>query len=302
MRYLSIGLLLAITACAATISAEDSVSESVSHHTTFYLVRHAEKEKSESKDPQLTAKGRARAQNFAEFLSNEKVDAVYSTDTIRTRDTAAPVANSQNVEVTLYSPRDLDYHKFLHDNQGKTVVVVGHSNTTPAFTNGLIRQQKYQDLDESQYDTLFVVDIIQGVAKAKTLQLKMTDQPKNSEAAMPAKPAHEKINYLEYPAKDIEATKAFFSKAFAWEFVDYGPDYAAFSNQGTDGGFYRADLSSKSEQGAALTVLYSDALEKTLDKVKAAGGVIIKPIFSFPGGRRFHFSEPSGNEFAVWGE
>ena len=113
---------------------------------------------------------------------------------------------------------------------------------------------------------------------------------------------HEKINYLEYAAKDIEATKGFFEKAFAWSFVDYGPDYAAFSNQGVDGGFYRADLSSSSASGGALTVFYSDTLEETLDKVTAAGGVIIKPIFSFPGGRRFHFTEPSGNEFAVWGE
>ena len=115
-------------------------------------------------------------------------------------------------------------------------------------------------------------------------------------------PAHEKINYLEYPARDIEATKAFFTKAFGWEFVDYGPEYTAFSNQGTDGGFFKSEQASRTEAGAALTVLYSDALESTLDKVTDAGGVIIKPIFSFPGGRRFHFTEPSGNEFAVWGE
>ncbi len=115
-------------------------------------------------------------------------------------------------------------------------------------------------------------------------------------------PAHEKINYLEYPAKDLPATKEFFTKVFGWEFVDYGPEYSAFSNQGTDGGFYKADLASDSDKGAALTVFYSDQLEATLGKVSTAGGEIIKPIFSFPGGRRFHFREPSGNEFAVWGE
>ena len=113
---------------------------------------------------------------------------------------------------------------------------------------------------------------------------------------------HEKINYIEYPAKNIAATKRFFETAFCWAFVDYGPDYTAFSNQGLDGGFFRSELSSTSEKGAGLTVFYSENLEATEVKVKKAGGVIIKEIFSFPGGRRFHFIEPSGNEFAVWSE
>jgi len=113
---------------------------------------------------------------------------------------------------------------------------------------------------------------------------------------------HEKINYVEFPAKDIEATKAFFSQVFAWEFQDFGPDYAAFSNQGLDGGFYKADLSSTTDRGGALLVFYSRDLEATLAKVEQANGLIVKPVFSFPGGRRFHFAEPSGNEFAVWSE
>ena len=113
---------------------------------------------------------------------------------------------------------------------------------------------------------------------------------------------HEKINYLEYPAKDIPATKAFFTQVFAWQFQDFGSDYTAFANQGVDGGFFKADVSSNTENGAALTVFYSDDLEQTLAKVMTAGGTIVKPIFAFPGGRRFHFLEPSGNEFAVWGE
>ena len=120
-------------------------------------------------------------------------------------------------------------------------------------------------------------------------------------AQSPTMPEHEKINYLEYPAKDLAATKEFFTKVFNWSFVDYGPDYVSFSNQGVDGGFFRANLASSTKNGAALTVFYSDDLEATLAKVAAGGGEIIKPIFSFPGGRRFHFTEPSGNEFAVWG-
>ncbi|MGD9589295.1 MAG: VOC family protein [Pyrinomonadaceae bacterium] len=114
-------------------------------------------------------------------------------------------------------------------------------------------------------------------------------------------PEHEKINYVEFPSRDLSATKAFFEKAFGWSFVDYGPTYASFSGEGLDGGFYEAELASTTENGGALIVFYSDRLEETLAKVENAGGHILKPIFSFPGGRRFHFAEPSGNEFAVWG-
>ena len=113
---------------------------------------------------------------------------------------------------------------------------------------------------------------------------------------------HEKINYVEYPAKDIGATTRFFATVFGWSFVDYGPDYSAFSNQGLDGGFFKSELASTSENGAALIVFYSQNLGSTEAKVKKAGGVISKAIYSFPGGRRFHFLEPSGNEFAVWSE
>ena len=115
---------------------------------------------------------------------------------------------------------------------------------------------------------------------------------------------HEKINYLEFPAKDLLAVKKFFSKIFSWEFVDYGPEYAAFtsSSAGVDGGFFQSDLASSTTTGAVLVVLYSDELEKTKAKIEPAGGSIVKDIFSFPGGRRFHFSDPSGNEYAVWSE
>ena len=113
---------------------------------------------------------------------------------------------------------------------------------------------------------------------------------------------HEKINYVELPAKDLAATKAFFQSVFGWSFTDYGPEYTAFENQGLDGGFFQADLASSTEKGAALIVFYSNQLEATLAKVEKAGGSILRPIYSFPGGRRFHFTEPSGNEFAVWGE
>lgn len=111
---------------------------------------------------------------------------------------------------------------------------------------------------------------------------------------------HEKINYIEFPARDIEATKTFFTTVFGWSFVDYGPDYTAFGDVGVDGGFYRAELAATTATGSGLVVFFSNDIESTLTKVVAAGGYITKEIFPFPGGRRFHFTEPSGNEFAVW--
>mmetsp|Transcript_37536 Transcript_37536/g.120442 ORF Transcript_37536/g.120442 Transcript_37536/m.120442 type:complete len:114 (-) Transcript_37536:749-1090(-) len=112
------------------------------------------------------------------------------------------------------------------------------------------------------------------------------------------------INYVELPSKDLGATKAFFAAAFGWEFVDYGPEYTSFSatSAGLDGGFFLDTKASTTATGGALVVLKSDGLEATLAAVEAAGGVIVKPIFDFPGGRRFHFTEPAGNELAVWAE
>lgn len=113
---------------------------------------------------------------------------------------------------------------------------------------------------------------------------------------------HEKINYVEFPARDVEAVKSFFTTVFGWTFEDYGPEYTAFSNEGIDGGFYKSDLTAISETGSALIVFYSDALEQTQAKIEAADGSILKPIFPFPGGRRFHFADPNGNEYAVWSD
>ena len=170
---LLVGLCFTITACASSPSVESKQGK-----TTFYLVRHAEKEKSDSSDPQLTAKGKARAQNLVTFLSNEAIDAVYSTDTTRTRDTASPMAAKYGLDLNLYSPRDIDYADFIKQNIGKTVVVVGHSNTTPGFANGLIGENKYADLSEDQYDHVFVVDIVEGNASSKVLLLKIGNEEK----------------------------------------------------------------------------------------------------------------------------
>src|SRR6056297_484572 len=110
------------------------------------------------------------------------------------------------------------------------------------------------------------------------------------------------IDYVELPARDIEATKHFFSAAFEWTFVDYGPEYVSFQDAGLSGGFYKSDKVASTATGSALVVLYSDALEQTVEVVLEAGGDISVPIFECPGGKRFHFADPSGNEWAVWSE
>ena len=112
-----------------------------------------------------------------------------------------------------------------------------------------------------------------------------------------------KINYLELPAKDLAATKEFFNSVFAWQFTDYGPEYCAFSKTaGMDGGFYLSDQKAEVKAGSVLVVFYSDDLAATQDKVTQAGGQISQAVYNFPGGRRFHFLDPNGNEFAVWSE
>lgn len=111
-----------------------------------------------------------------------------------------------------------------------------------------------------------------------------------------------KINYIEMPSSDLLETKRFFKSAFGWSFVDYGTEYTAIENAGIDGGFYKSDKKAITENGSVLVILYSSELENALEKVISEGGEIIKDIFSFPGGRRFHFSDPNGNEYAVWSE
>lgn len=110
-----------------------------------------------------------------------------------------------------------------------------------------------------------------------------------------------RIDYIEFPAGpgDLAATKAFYSTVFGWTFTDYGPDYTSFADGCLNGGFTRAAAPAA---GGPLVVIYAADLEAAENAVTGAGGAITKPIFPFPGGRRFHFTDPAGNELAVWSE
>lgn len=108
------------------------------------------------------------------------------------------------------------------------------------------------------------------------------------------------MNYIEFSCRNIAAIKAFYATAFGWAFTDYGPEYAAFHDGKMDGGFFYSETHMPAQN--PLVVLYTEKLEEAQQAVEQAGGKISKEIFSFPGGRRFHFEDPDGNTLAVWSQ
>lgn len=107
------------------------------------------------------------------------------------------------------------------------------------------------------------------------------------------------IDYVEFVVTDIARAKEFYGNAFGWTFTDYGPSYCEFSDGNMKGGF---ELGDAVKSGGPLVILYGEDLENIRSGVEAAGGTIVKPVFEFPGGRRFHFTDPDGYELAVWTE
>lgn len=113
------------------------------------------------------------------------------------------------------------------------------------------------------------------------------------------KVVHHSLHYIELPSTDNTAMKEFYGGVFGWTFQDWGPTYVAIHGAEVEGGFDMDSDRTPSDQGA-LVIIYSKDLEASEKAVKAAGGTVNVPIFSFPGGRRFHFKDPSGNELGVW--
>lgn len=116
---------------------------------------------------------------------------------------------------------------------------------------------------------------------------------------MPQSDHDRQVDYIEFGATDIGRTKQFYQQVFGWRFEDYGPDYTSFQDGRLSGGF---TTDAPARAANPLVVIYADQLEAVAAKVEQAGGKIIKPAYSFPGGRRFHFSDPNGNELAVWSD
>ncbi|MGB5665686.1 MAG: phosphoglycerate mutase family protein [Maribacter sp.] len=163
MKVLKTLLILVFILGLLGCDEEPKIANTVS---TFYFIRHAEKDRSnpENIDPELNQKGLGRAMHWAEILNDVAVDAIYSTDYERTQMTAAPTAVKKNITVQYYDPESIDIEQFKADNINKRVLVVGHSNTTPDFVNKMIGKEKYQQIDDLENGSLFIVEIVNGIA------------------------------------------------------------------------------------------------------------------------------------------
>ena len=142
--------------------------------SSFYLIRHAEKlriDKTE-RNPKLNDKGILRAEKWKEILKNINLDKIYSTDYYRTIETANPTSKSQNIDITIYSPSNIDYKNFKEINKGKKVLIVGHSNTIPNFVNGLIKKGFYDQIDDLNNSNLYLVNICDNNVSHQLLYIK----------------------------------------------------------------------------------------------------------------------------------
>jgi predicted enzyme related to lactoylglutathione lyase len=110
-----------------------------------------------------------------------------------------------------------------------------------------------------------------------------------------------RIDYVEFPATDIEASKRFYAEVFGWKFTDYGSDYASFDDGRLKGGFWRSAEPAREGRGV-LIVIYAENLHAMAEKVVKAGGSVTREAFEFPGGRRFEFTDPNGNKLALWSD
>jgi|TARA_B100001250_G_scaffold347746_1_gene318142 broad specificity phosphatase PhoE len=126
---------------------------------TYYLIRHAEKVRidPDNKDPELNEAGKQRAIVWQEYFTDLEIDKVYSTNYKRTMQTALPVSNSKGLEISLYSPSNIDYEGFLYSTIGDNVLIVGHSNTIPTFVNEIINDNVYPDIEDSNNSSLYIV-------------------------------------------------------------------------------------------------------------------------------------------------
>ena len=141
--------------------------------TTYYFIRHAEKLRVDKTDrnPNLNSKGLKRAEAWKEVFSNISFDAIYSTDYTRTRLTAKPTADSKNLPILIYNPRDMYSKTFQNQTKGKTILVVGHSNTTNVFANKVLGFDKYEEIKDNNNSNLYIVTIMNGNSSSILLQI-----------------------------------------------------------------------------------------------------------------------------------
>ncbi len=171
MKKLLLFSMLIMMSCISF--SQDENKTSTDEVTTFYFIRHAEKDRSNPSEsnPHLMQKGLERAEKWAAVLGNVQFDAVYSSNYHRTIETAKPTADKHNLEIITYDPNAVDGEAFIKTNKGKKVLIVGHSNTIPAFVNAVIGQKMYDDIDDSNNGNLYIVTIINGKVSDQLLTI-----------------------------------------------------------------------------------------------------------------------------------
>ena len=166
----TIVLLLVVLTLVAACKESGKINVAEKENTSvYYFIRHAEKDRSDStnKNPSLTLQGLERANKWALFFKDKNIAAVYSTNYKRTQQTALPIAKEQNLEIISYTAKELISEKFIANNKGKNIVIVGHSNTTPELVNSLLGEKKYEDIADRENNNVFIVTLKKNKTTAK---------------------------------------------------------------------------------------------------------------------------------------
>ncbi|MBS9463075.1 histidine phosphatase family protein [Flagellimonas sp. 389] len=173
IKYLIAITVLLIGFASCDTSEKDTGEATEPVISTYYFIRHSEKDRTdpENKNPELNQDGLGRAIRWAEVFDPIQIDAIYSTNLLRTEMTAAPTSVKKDIEIKYYDPSTLEINAFKSSNEGLNVLVVGHSNTTPDFVNKMLGSEKYNQMEDDDNSSLFIVRIIDSVAT--DIRLKM---------------------------------------------------------------------------------------------------------------------------------
>lgn len=162
-------VLLGLISFVTILKVENSAKKKV---TTFYFIRHAEKESDGTRDPELSELGKQRAINYIKYFKKIKIDSIFSTNFKRTLNTVKPLASTLGLEPILYSPYKMNHKAFVENHKDQTILIVGHSNTTPDFANKIIEKMTYSQMTEDNFSDIYKVTIKDDVVKSKLLKMK----------------------------------------------------------------------------------------------------------------------------------
>lgn len=168
MKNVLFVLLLIVFSCKTTSQVK---SEIVKNKTIFYFIRHAEKESDGTKNPNLSALGIKRANNYVKYFEKIKLNAIYSTNYKRTLNTVNPLIVARNLEPIIYNPFKINHQEFKDKHKNQIVLIAGHSNTTPDFANKMIGNVVYNQMEEDNFSAIYKVTIIDGKVTHELLNM-----------------------------------------------------------------------------------------------------------------------------------